>query len=181
MKPDQFKSIIRAIVKEEVTKLLPVLVPKIMTEAFNERIKNVPVINEKNSFFDELSNELAGNTVSQIPTKPVVKQKKTYTSNPILNDILNETEGGIPQEQSYGAPIPNFNKLQAANLNINTPQPQTTIINEETKAQAKSGIFKDYRKLMKAVDNKRKQGPFGASMGGLSIDGGIPSDFSTID
>jgi hypothetical protein len=180
MKPDQFKSIIRAIVKEEVTKLLPVLVPKIMTEAFNERIKNVPVIAEKNSFFDKLSNDLEGNTTQHAPIKPVVKQKKTYTSNTILNDILNETEGGVPQEQSYGAPIPNFNKLQSANLNINTPQ-QPAIINEETKAQAKLGVFKDYRKLMKAVDNKKKQGPFGASMGGLSIDDGVPNDFSTID
>jgi len=35
---------------------------------------------------------------------------------------------------------------------------------------------------MKAVDVKKKQGPFGGgSIGGLSIEGGVPNDFSTID
>ena len=54
--------------------------------------------------------------------------------------------------------------------------------NEETKAQAELGVFKDYRKLMKAVDVRKKQGPFGGgSIGGLSIEGGVPNDFSTID
>ena len=56
------------------------------------------------------------------------------------------------------------------------------LLNEETKAQAAIGAFKDYRKLMKAVDIKKKQGAFGGgSIGGLSIEGGIPNDFKTLD
>lgn len=179
MKTEQFKELIRAIVREELQKSLPVLVPKIVAEALNTTAKKPKLIETEShdDFFEQLQKEISGTAVSS-QQKP--KQQKKFSSNPLLNDILNETEGGVPQDVSYGdlLPKPSF-KQNSQKLNI---QSATPILNEETKAQAELGVFKDYRQLMKAVDVKKKQGPFGGgSIGGLSIEGGVPNDFSPID
>lgn len=175
MKADQFKQLIRSIVQDELKKLLPTLVPQIVAEALGGKsVKPRQSTNE--DFFENLKNEMSP---PPLPTAP--KQIKKFSSNPLLNQVLNETQGGVPQDVSYGSQMqrPNFSKPGAQPLNIQTPLP---ILNEETKAQAELGVFKDYRKLMKTIDVKKKQGSFGGgAIGGLSIDPGIPNDFSTID
>lgn len=182
MKAEQFKQLIRAIVQEEIKKSLPTLVPQIVAEALAGKTvkpKLIETNNDNEDFFESLKQEMSGTPVP-VASKP--KQTKKFTNNPLLNQVLNETEGGVPQDVSYGTQMqrPNFTKQGAQPLNI---QPQASpILNEETKAQAEIGAFKDYRKLMKAIDVKKKQGAFsGGSIGGLSIDGGVPTDFNTID
>lgn len=181
MKADQFKQLIRAIVQEEIKKSLPTLVPQIVAEALagkSVKPKLVETSSENDDFFESLKQEMAG---TPVPVAPKPKQPKKFTNNPVLNQVLNETEGGVPQDVSFGAQMqrPNF---KAGSQPLNIQAPASPILNEETKAQAELGVFKDYRKLMKAVDVKKKQGPFGGgSIGGLSIDGGVPTDFSTID
>lgn len=175
MKTEQFKEIVRAIVKEELQKTLPTLVPKIVAEALNSKSAK-PQLVEEDDFFAQLQKEISGPSVAAQP-----KQQRKFSSNPLLNDILNETEGGVPPDVAYGTQIPRPNFKQGAQK-LNIQQPTPPILNEETKAQAELGVFKDYRKLMKAVDVKKKQGSFGGgSIGGLSIEGGVPNDFSTID
>lgn len=174
MNTEEFKKIVRAIVQEEIKKSLPNLVPKIVAEALSV---NTPKTNEINNFFDDLKAEIEGNRVKPA-TRPAAQKK--FSSNPLLNQVLNETEGGVPPDASYGAQLqrPNFKKATYA-LNA---QQAPSALNEETKAQAQIGAFKDYRKLMKAIDTKKKQGTFGGgSVSGLSIEGGVPNDFSTID
>ena len=180
MTADQFKQLVRAIGQEEIKKTLPTLVPQIVAEALSGKSAKPKLIetSDNEDFFENLKNEMAGIPVQAAP-KP--KQPKKFTNNPLLNQVLNETEGGVPQDVSFGSQIqqPNF-KQGTQPLNIQAPA--SPILNETTKAQAELGVFKDYRKLMKAVDVKKKQGPFGGgSIGGLSIEGGVPSDFSTID
>lgn len=183
MKADQFKQLVRAIVQEEIKKSLPTLVPQIVAEALAGKTvkpKLVETNHQNEDFFESLKQEMAG---TPVPVAPKPKQPKKFTNNPLLNQVLNETEGGVPQDVGYGTQIqrPNF-KAGSQPLNIQTPTPVSPILNEETKAQAEIGAFKDYRKLMKAIDVKKKQGAFGGgSVGGLSIDGGVPTDFSTID
>lgn len=183
MKAEQFKKLVRAIVQEEIKKSLPTLVPQIVAEALAGKPvkpKLIETSNENENFFERLNQELAG---TPVPAAPKPKQPKKFSSNPLLNQVLNETEGGVPQDVGYGTQIqrPNFKQGTQA-LNIQSPTPASPILNETTKAQAEIGAFKDYRKLMKAIDIKKKQGPFnGGSVGGLSIGGGVPTDFSTID
>jgi hypothetical protein len=179
MKAEQFKQLVRVIVQEEIKKLLPKLVPQIVAEALSGKSTKPQLseINNNENFFENLKNEIAENPT---PIAPKPKQQKKFTNNQLLNQALNETEGGIPQDVSFGAQMqrPNF-KSGSHPLNIQAPT--SPLLNEETKAQAEIGVFKDYRKLMKAVDAKKKQGPFGGSTGGLSINAGVPNDFSTID
>lgn len=180
MNTEQFKQLVRAIVQEEIKKTLPDLVPHIVAEALSGKsVKSKLTETDKSDdFFQKLQNEKSRSPA--IPSKP--KQPRKFTNNPLLNQVLNETQGGVPPDASYGTQIqpPNF-KQSSFPLNIQQPT-QSPILNEETKAQAQIGIFKDYRKLMKAVDNKKKQGAFGGgSVGNLSIEGGAPTDFNTID
>lgn len=179
MKAEKFKQLVRAIVQEEIKKSLPKLVPQIVAEALSGKSVKPKLIETNNEdFFESLKNEMAG---TPVPAAPKPKQPKKFTNNPLLNQVLNETEGGVPQDVSFGAQMqrPNF-KAGSQPLNIQTPA--SPILNEETKAQAELGVFKDYRKLMKAIDVKKKQGAFGGgNIGGISIEAGVPSDFSTID
>ena len=98
-----------------------------------------------------------------------------------LNEILNETEGGIPPDVTgygQGMGLPPMQKMGNHPMNVQQSQP---LLNETTKAQAQIGAFKDYRALMKTIDKKKKEGFMGGSAAGFSIEGGVPNDFSTID
>ncbi len=175
-KSDQLKQIIREIVHEEIQKELPNLIPSVLSEILTGK-KTISEKHEAEDFFSSIKKE---DNSSKQPKPP-----KKYSTNPLINQILNETEGGVPQDVSYGHQmLPPVQKMPSQKLNIKEQPvaPVTPVLNEETKAQAEIGIFKDYRKLMKAVDSKKKAGGFlGGSVGGLNIDGGVPTDFSTID
>jgi hypothetical protein len=190
MTAQKFKQVIQQIVREEIKKSLPKMVSKILSENTNNT-------ESEDSFFDELKKELSSTT-------PIVQQKqksrevKKYSNNPVLNQILNETQGGIPKETLP----PNINEMflkperQELNIFDATPKKQKmqpsvvsdpeptiapTLLTEETKAQAQIGVFKDYRKLMKAMDKKKNSsfGGMGNSM--VSMDGNInPSDFNNL-
>ena len=181
MNAKQFKELIRAVVREELQNTLP----QMIAEATQKNI--APKKDDNDKFFQELQKEVFGYAAEGAPRAAKLKEPKKYTNNPLLNQVLNETEGGVLPDPEYGmmnVPQPNF-KQPAQKVNIQQPttsSPTTPLLNETTKAQAQLGVFKDYRKLMKAVDNKKKQGAFGGgAIGGLSIEGGVPTDFSTID
>lgn len=184
MKAEQFKELIRAIVKEEIKKSLPTLVPSIIAEALSGKAPTVQQSDSNENFFAELQSELSSKPVER-KAKP--QPTRQFSSNPRLNAALMETVGGIPADQTaFAPPVPQQRFKQPAQpLNVKIPPAQVSapaILNEETKAQAEIGVFKDYRKLMKAVDVKKKQGGFGGgSIAGLTIDPGTPNDFSTID
>jgi hypothetical protein len=180
MKAEQFKQLIRAIVQEEIKKSLPTLVPQIVAEALSGKSAKSKLvenddIDSNDYFFESLKKEMSGPSVQ----KP--KQIKKFTNNALLNQVLNETQGGVPQDVSFGSQMQHVN-YKAGSQTLNIQPSASPILNEETKAQAELGVFKDYRKLMKAVDVKKKQGVFGGgNIGGLSIDAGVPNDFRTID
>jgi hypothetical protein len=90
--------------------------------------------------------------VKQQTPKKVVK----YTSNPILNEILNETQGGVPRDgemvgligDGFGGTVgrEQINEVKAPE---NAPKEVKTVY---------QAMNKDYRSLMKAVDKKRNKG-----------------------
>ena len=92
MKTQELKEIIRSVIKEELQKTLPTLIPNILSEILTGQSK--PVVSEK----------LETPKVSHKPSENIQPAKKTfkkYTNNEALNAVLNETVGGVPREGSY--------------------------------------------------------------------------------
>lgn len=150
MKASQLKSIIRTIVKEEIK------------NSFKEELQNnlVEIIsnsNQKNESVNssvDKSSSLLENTQSTID-KISEKQNIKYTTNPVLNQILNETKGGIPQEGSMVG-------LMGGDLGMESKTPLNesvqTHVDENAPKEVKSVmnmINKDYSSLLKAIDDKR--------------------------
>lgn len=146
MKTEEFKSIVRSIIQEELKVVLPTMIPKILTEVLSNNVKVEPT--------QKIEKEPISEKVKQ-PTSQ--KQYKKYTNNEMLNQILNETTGGVPQEGSFVgySSILNSQPLNES-INIDTPTP-TSVVNEE-QSKVLNVMNRDYRKLMKAVDNKKKSG-----------------------
>lgn len=161
MKTQELKEIIRSIIKEELQKTLPTLIPNILSEILTGQSK--PVVSEK----------LETPKVSHKPSENIQPAKKTfkkYTNNEALNAVLNETVGGVPREGSYVGLMGALRSesLGGANINesVQIPQ-QITPVNEE-QAKVLNVINRDFRKLMKAVDKKKTSGLGGGGLVSMS-------------
>ena len=161
MKTQELKEIIRSVIKEELQKTLPTLIPNILSEILTGQSK--PVVSEK----------LETPKVSHKPSENIQPAKKTfkkYTNNEALNAVLNETVGGVPREGSYVGLMGALRSesLGGANINesVQIPQ-QITPVNEEP-AKVLNVINRDFRKLMKAVDKKKSSGLGGGGLVSMS-------------
>ena len=92
------------------------------------------------------------------PTRKVV-EKKQFSSNPLLNDILNETEGfdsnsgGIENMRaSYGQMM---NGQPTGDEVVSSMGTDPSRVDNATK----NALTRDYSDLMKAIDNKKKGSP----------------------
>jgi hypothetical protein len=146
MKSNELKEIIKSLVKEELEKTLPVLIPKILTEALIGKQVNEPTINSK-----------------PIVNESVQKSKeiKKYTNNPVLNEILNQTIVKIPKEDSLAGIDSQFKSQALSGLQVNesvqSENEKITPVNEE-QGKVLNVINRDFRSLLKAVDKKRQIG-----------------------
>ena len=161
MKTQELKEIIRSVIKEELQKTLPTLIPNILSEILTGQSKTV------------VSEKLETPKVSQKPSENIQPAKKTfkkYTNNDALNAVLNETVGGVPREGSYVGLMGALRSesLGGANINesVEIPQ-QITPVNEE-QAKVLNVINRDFRKLMKAVDKKKTSGLGGGGLVSMS-------------
>ncbi len=154
MKSNELKEIIRSVIKEELNKTLPTLIPKILSEILSGKQSNTIQSNQ-----------------STVSTKTVVKESiqkpkeiKKYSSNPVLNEILNETVVKIPNETSI-AGLDSIFKSQAfagmqMNESVETQQPVVPATEEQGKVM--NVLNRDFRSLMKAVDKKKQNGSVGS-------------------
>jgi hypothetical protein len=153
MKSNELKEIIRSVIKEELDKTLPTLIPKVLTE----------ILSGKPSEMIQ-SNQVVKNTVQESVQKP--KEIKKYSSNPVLNEILNQTVVKIPSEGSIAGLDSNFKSQAFAGMQMNetveTPQPVAPVTEEQGKVM--NVLNRDFRSLMKAVDKKKQHGTLGSSM-----------------
>ena len=161
MKTQELKEMIRSVIKEELQKTLPTLIPNILSEILTGQNKNV------------VSEKLETPKVSQKPSENIQPAKKTfkkYTNNDVLNAVLNETVGGIPREGSYAGLMGALRSesLGGANINesVEIPQ-QITPVNEE-QSKVLNVINRDFRKLLKAVDKKKTSGLGGGGLVSMS-------------
>jgi hypothetical protein len=156
MKSNELKEIIRSVIREELDKTLPTLIPKVLTEVLSGKQSNTIQSNE-----------------SIVTTKTVVKESvqkpkeiKKYSSNPVLNEILNQTVVKIPNEGSMVGLDSSFKSQTFAGMQINEsveePPPITPVTEEQGKVM--NVLNRDFRSLMKAVDKKKQSGSIGSGM-----------------
>jgi len=175
MNSQDLKNIIKAIVQEEVKKQLPSMITQVLSEALTGN--KSPVVKRQ-----------------VISTPPVVvkpKEQKQYVKNPLLNEILNNTTVRIKQENtpfvgysetfapgsSEDINIIDNNQSEEENIDYGSLNeshvnqiPVVSNITPTTQEQAKvlSKINRDFRSIMKTVDEKRKNGGF--SSGAVSLE-----------
>lgn len=150
MKAQELKEIIRSVVKEELQKSLPTLIPNILSEILSGQSKQI--VNEKTETQKVIQQPKQVETVSK-------KQFKKYTNNDVLNAVLNETVGGLPREGAYVGLMGSLQSEASNGVHINESVnvQQITPVNEE-QSKVLNVINRDFRKLMKAVDKKKKSG-----------------------
>ena len=153
MKSNELKELIRSVIREELDKTLPTLIPKVLTE----------VLSGKQMSISE-STVLTKSVVKETVQKP--KDIKKYSSNPVLNEILNQTVVKIPNEGSIAGLDSSFKSQAFAGMQMNesveTPQPVAPVTEEQGKVM--NVLNRDFRSLMKAVDKKKQHGTMGSGM-----------------
>lgn len=155
MKADKFIQLLRNVIREEVS---------------------IAVRTEFNMLLNESSAPKpmpAPRQAPQVTKKPI--QKKTYTNNPVLNDILNETSGFAPEgpmamqlneghysHQSHDdfSEWPTMArtsspKMQAAAMIPTTDSDGRPVNMQNVPDHVVGALTKDYRSLMKAIDKKK--------------------------
>lgn len=140
MKAEILKDYIKKLVQQEVRNVLKVE----LREHLSEILIGNGSLAKKQTVVEESVEHIVQEPQ---PTKKFVK----YTKNDMLNQILNETTGGIPREGSMVDLTEGFNGSQNSILNEvkppeNASEPVKTVYNAMTR---------NYSKLLKAIDKKK--------------------------
>ena len=154
-KSNKLANLIRELVKQEVKKQV--------TEIFiKEGVKSMTEKASKNDVMEVLPKR-----------KPKPRKEVTYTKNPVLNDILNETaNAGTDEYEEYptmtGKPFDSTRMAEAMGYGgmlgdaesrrkqaaIQTAQAVGADTNNEAVQNVMQDLTKDYRGVMKALDKK---------------------------
>lgn len=145
MKKNELVDIIRTLVKEEVNNALPQLLMEVLAERLSE---NSAAILENRAFTSQQSVKSKVQVFMEEPLAPVpvAQPQKMYSKNPLLNQVLNETTGGVPTESTMQSSVDILQQLTPTQLNEN----------KEVAAVA-NALKKDYRSLLKAMDKKSNE------------------------
>ena len=139
MKKQELVEMIRTVVREEINDSLP----QFLMEVLAEKISNQTVLTEKRSTESKIQSDSPVKIV-ETKQKPVQAQpQRVFSSNPILNQVLNETTGGVPQESAIQSSVDIIQQLTPQQLNEN-----------KDVAAVANALKKDYRSLLKAMDKK---------------------------
>ena len=151
MKIEVLKEFIKKTVQQEVRNELKIQ----LAEIFSKEVIKAKKKSSDSDLEQQILNELETMNESTVVEEPVKSVKKfvKYSNNPMLNEILNQTTGGVPQEGSmvsmmggYGGN--NQEVITETKVPENAPAPVKGVY---------SAMNRDYRSLMKAVNNKRGQ------------------------
>lgn len=156
MKTDALKEIIRKIVQQEVKAVLRNELRTCLAEILLVQDNNKSQLKETSS--TKMQDLIEQEQVDEKPT-PTPKKFVKYTSNEVLNQILNETTGGVPREGQYVGLSEGFNPIGADGSVISDPVAPVQVP-EAAPKEVKSvyqAMTRDYSKLMKAIDKKRNK------------------------
>ena len=148
MKAEILKKIIREIVRSEVKKVLQTEIRQQLSEIIlgnpSKKTLQAPDIRK------EINRIADPEPVMEQVTEP--KKRVRYTKNEALNDILNETTGGVPREGSMSsmASMVGFEEeptlLTESDVPDNAPKEVKGVV---------SAMNRDYGDLMKAMDKRK--------------------------
>jgi len=146
--------------KEYIKKTVQQEIRSILREELKYQLTEILLGNNSNIVESKKDESVSLSSLLESEPEPIKQSvpKKTvkYTSNPVLNEILNETQGGVPREgemvgligDGFGGTVgrEQINEVKAPE---NAPKEIKTVY---------QAMNKDYRSLMKAVDKKRNKG-----------------------
>ncbi len=145
MQKKELIKIIQEVVRLEIKKMGPEIVRNALLESLQPNTSSAaPKIHRPN-----ISNLVVEETPVQLKEN-IVEQKpmKKFSTNPILNQVLNETQGGVPQEGADTG-------VSVQDLFANTPK---EVLSENAEVQGvANALTRDYRSLLKAIDEKSKK------------------------
>lgn len=141
MKKNELVDIIRTLVKEEVHNALP----QLLMEVLAEKLTGQEVLTEK--VVEAPKRKVNVGLEAPIKQAPV-QAPKMFTKNPILNQVLNETIGGVPQEKEESA--------APSTLDVIKTLPKEVLAENKEVAAVANALTRDYSKLIKAADAKAK-------------------------
>jgi len=155
MKIDILKEFIKKTVQQEVRSVVQSELKLQLAEIFSKEVIQSKKKSSESDLEQQILKELDVMNESDVVEEQVKPTKKfvKYTSNPMLNDILNQTTGGVPQEGSMVSMMGGYgNSTQEVITETKVP--------ENAPAPVKgvySAINRDYRALLKAVDSKKSK------------------------
>jgi hypothetical protein len=90
------KAMMRPMIKEEVTKIIQQVLPSLLAESLSDAL---PILMEEMKDDRKMSLRGALNETA-VPTQqaPMHQSDVKFSSNPVLNEVLKNTQGGVPQE-----------------------------------------------------------------------------------
>ena len=156
MKSDVLKEVIKKIVQQEVKSILKKELRSCLAEMIlAEDSKKTKIREDAPIKMEEMLEESIQEEVVPTPPKKFVK----YTNNEMLNQILNETKGGIPREGQYVGLSEGFSNIGGDASIIN--EAMAPVKAPESATPEVKGVYqaitRDYSKLMKVIDTKRKK------------------------
>ena len=135
MKKEQLTNLIRDAVRVELKSFLPKLLGELSTTTEQSSSNSADIV------------EVTRKSLSKVRTDKPTKSKKnykTYSTNPAINDILNETVGGIPQGGGVSSGINEVKDFQGQTGDM-----------EALPDHVSNALTRDYSSVLKAVDKKR--------------------------
>lgn len=159
MEAKSFIKLLRKVIREEVQSVVRKEVRSLLKERTTQP-EHKKVIDHGMHL-----SELASNKKSS----PVANNKKTFTKNPMLNDLLNETANTAPTQEltdwsamnfrsemaeSFGAPSMKNRAIEQSLATHDIDGKPINMANEQV-AKTVNVMTKDYSALMKAIDKKK--------------------------
>ena len=97
MDMDKLLEAIQILVKEELKEQLPALIKEGVKAEMKKMLSETKIAPKPVSKSISMAKAILGDDTIKESVAPAVAPTKQYSKNPMINQILNETRGGIPQ------------------------------------------------------------------------------------
>ncbi len=154
MKIEVLKEFLKKTVQQEVRSVIQSELKLQLTEIFSKEVGQKKKKSSDSDLEQQILKELETMNESSMieeEVKPVKKFVK-YTNNPLLNDILNQTTGGVPQEGGMVSMLGGYGGGGSQEVIAETKVPENA---SEPVKSVYTALNRDYRSLMKAVSKKK--------------------------
>lgn len=160
MKKSELQEMIRLVVREEIENSLPQHLMEILAEKI---AGGAPVVTESRQPVAPARPSAPALSPAQLAAKrkalvgldaPLkqapVAAPKTFSKNPVLNQVLNETVGGVPSEQEAEMMTPSvLDRVPTLTESVAHENPAIAAVTD--------ALTRDYSKLIRAADEKARR------------------------